>query len=113
MTREAFHAAVAKMQQVAHAYGAGNGVDVTDFYTDRRRPYRYAKLRITRPKACTTDALLVAADLAVDVDGHMSMFLHGDVAWIDVSISRDLAEDELRRDVDLTASFPVEESSRG
>lgn len=104
MTREEFDNAVAKMRAFPDAR-----LVLTDFYRAERAPYRYASLNIARSRDHFVHALTEAGRLTVDIgDAHMTMFVHRDGVTIDVITSRDLEDHELRRDVDLTVSFPVE-----
>lgn len=94
MSPEAFAAAVRRMTEVK-----GGEVDASDFYpstAEGRRPYRYARVQVNCQHADAPGRAGELAALAVQVDGYLTMHVLAVDCHVQVSISRDLDEGELR-----------------
>jgi hypothetical protein len=99
----AFAMAVRRMAEVRDGR-----VEVSDFYpsaAEHRAPYRYAYVAVECPHTVAPDRARELAALAVQVGGYLTMHVLADRCDLQVAISRDLDEDELREPG--THSLPV------
>jgi len=92
----------------------GGTVEIKDYYTHGRAPYRYATVTVLASREDLERRAAELSLLAFDVEGHATVHTHYAVgtergAAFSVSLSRDLAEEELRQgeEVYRTVSFPV------
>ena len=69
---------------------------VRDMHAEGRAPYRYALLRlVARPEEIDAQAWY---RLAIDVSGYLTILPYEENVTVDIAISRDLTDEDLRKD---------------